>query len=269
LSALERIGIGRTAEVFAYDDGRILKVLRPGFPEQMVEEEAQVARIVDLAGLAAPHFFGTVTLDGRPGLVYERIHGRVMLDQLTSRPWRSDHLAKQFAALHASTHDTAAAGLPAAKDGYRRAIGRTTCILGTQRSAAALDRIDALPDGSSLCHGDMHPGNVMMAVSGPVVIDWMTARSGPAEADVARTLFLLAGSNVPGTYPRIQRAVIGAVRRRFASVYLSAYRRLRRVDIEQLKAWRLPVLAARLAEGIDAETDMLLAQMDAELGRAR
>ncbi len=265
MSALERIGIGRTAEVFAYGDGRILKLLRPGFPEQMVEEEAEVARIVDLAGLAAPHFFGTVTLDGRPGLVYERIQGGVMLDQLTSRPWRSDHLAKQFAALHASMRDTAAAGLPAAKDGYRHAIGRAAGILGKQRAAFALERIDALQDGSSLCHGDMHPGNVMMAGAGPVVIDWMSARSGPAEADIARTLFLLAGSNVPGTYPRLQRAVIGAVRRRFANVYLTAYRRRRPVDIEQLEAWRLPVLAARLAEGIEAENDMLLTRIDAEL----
>ena len=269
MSALERIGIGRTAEVFAYDDGRILKLLRPGFPEQMVEEEAEVARIVDLAGLAAPHFFGTVTLDGRPGLVYERIHGRVMLDQLTSRPWRSDHLAKQFVALHASMHDTAAAGLPAAKDGYRHAIGRATGLLGTQRAASALERIDALQDGSSLCHGDMHPGNVMMAGSGPAVIDWMSARSGPVEADIARTLFLLSGSNVPGTYPRIQRAVIGGVRRRFASVYLTAYRRHRPVDIEELEAWRLPILAARLAEGIEAENDMLLTRIDADLAIER
>jgi len=52
-------------------------------------------------------------------------------------------------------------------------------------------------------------------------------------------------------------------------VYLTAYRRHRPVDIEELEAWRLPILAARLAEGIEAENDMLLTRIDADLAIER
>jgi hypothetical protein len=96
----ERIGVGRTAEVFAWRHGEILKLLRPGFPERMGEREASIAALVDAAGLAAPRFLGTERVDGRYGLVCERVGGSSMFDRLSARPWLVDALAQRFAALH-------------------------------------------------------------------------------------------------------------------------------------------------------------------------
>ncbi|MET9952216.1 phosphotransferase [Streptomyces sp. NPDC006339] len=41
-------------------------------------------------------------------------------------------------------------------------------------------------------HLDLHPGNVVLAPAGPVVIDWRTAREGPAGLDRAMSALLLA-----------------------------------------------------------------------------
>jgi hypothetical protein len=38
--------------------------------------------------------------------------------------------------------------------------------------------LEALPDRQNLCHGDYHPGNVLITRRGPLVIDWMTACAG-------------------------------------------------------------------------------------------
>jgi aminoglycoside phosphotransferase (APT) family kinase protein len=264
-----RLGIGRTAEVFAWRDGQIIKLLRPAFPDRQGEREAAIARRIDAADLAAPRFLGTAHVDGRYGLVYERVTGPSMLDQLTRRPWLVDRLARAFAELHAEMHGTDAAGLPSQITWVRQAIERAADVLGAARLEACLARLDQVAVGSVVCHGDLHPGNVVMTDSGPIVIDWLTAGSGPPEADVARTTFLLGGSAVPGVYPRIQRALIVALRRRFAWTYLRIYRRLRGVDEHQLELWRLPVLAARLSEGIDAERAPLLVSIDAELAESR
>ena len=264
----QRIGIGRTAEVFAWGDGRVIKVLRPGFPEAAGEREVAIAAFLNEAGLAAPRFFGTERVDGRLGLVYERLEGPSMLDRLTARPWLVDRIAARFAVLQAEIHGTQGAGLPNLVVAIRGEIDMATPELGPTRRHAALARLDRLTPGSVVCHGDMHPGNVILADRGPVVIDWPTARSGPAEADLARTLYLLTNAAVPVELPRLQRALIDAVRRRFAGTYLRLYRRARRVDDEQLALWRLPVLAARLAEDIDAERDDLLALFDIELAGA-
>jgi aminoglycoside phosphotransferase (APT) family kinase protein len=262
-----RVGIGRTAEVHAWDSGRIIKLIRPGFPDGLGDREAGIARRVTAAGLAAPRFLGTERVVGRFGLVYERVDGPSMLDRLTGRPWLVDRLATAFAELHVQMHGADGTGLPDQRATFRAAIDRGSDAIGAARADAALLRVDDLPAGSAVCHGDFHPGNVILAGAGPVAIDWLTASSGRPEADIARTLFLLTKSALPGVYPQLQRALIAALRRRFATIYLRAYRRLRTIDEEQLALWRLPVLAARVAEAVDDEEHDLLAAIDAELGR--
>src|SRR5262249_42867679 len=48
--------------------------------------------------------------------------------------------------------------------------------------------LDRLPAGDRLCHGDYHPGNVLLGADRTAVIDWTGAVRGVAEADHARTL---------------------------------------------------------------------------------
>ncbi|MEU2198944.1 phosphotransferase [Isoptericola sp. NPDC019482] len=59
--------------------------------------------------------------------------------------------------------------------------------------ASLHSRLHALPwpDGT-LLHLDLHPSNVVLTASGPVVIDWTEARTGPAGLDVATTALILA-----------------------------------------------------------------------------
>ena len=105
------IGLGRTAEVYAWGDNSVLKLLRPGFPDLLGELEANVAALVSRASVGAPRFIGTVRLEGRFGLIYERLAGPSMLDGLSARPWQIDRLARRFAELHAVMHEAAGSGL--------------------------------------------------------------------------------------------------------------------------------------------------------------
>ena len=190
-----------------------------------------------------------------------------MLDRLTARPWQVAHLARDFAALHVAMHASDGTGLPGYKQSCGRMIERAGPHLGQAAQAAILRRLAALPDGTAVCHGDMHPGNVLVTRTGPVVIDWLTAGIGPPAADVARTLFLLRDAAIPADIPLIERAGISLVRRLFAARYLAAYRRLGGFDPHEVERWRLPVLAARLGEEIDAERASILALIERELAR--
>lgn len=188
-----------------------------------------------------------------------------MLDHMSRRPSEIDALARQFAELHAAMHDVRGSGLPDQKANLRWAIERAAGHLPDGALDVALSRLNALPGGLSICHGDMHPGNVLITAERAVIIDWITAGSGSPAGDVARTLFLLRDSVIPGYVPEAQLELLELARRRFASVYLDQYRRLRPLDADAATAWRLPILCARLAEDIEAERAPLEALISAEI----
>ena len=262
------IGLGRTAEVFARGEGEVVKLLRPGVPDGLGELEARVAALVGGANVAAPRFLGTTRIEGRMGLLYERLVGPSMLDYLARRVWEIDRQARQFAALHAAMHAANGSGLPEQKVELRWMIERAGALLPAHARQLVLERLDALPSGGAICHGDMHPGNVLLTPRGAVVIDWPTASCGNPAGDIARTLFLLRQSGVPTSLPWAQRSLIALARRRFGSVYLRQYQHLRPLDPRDVAAWRLPVLAARLGEAIEAERTALqrLIQREVESG---
>jgi aminoglycoside phosphotransferase (APT) family kinase protein len=258
------IATGRTAVVHAWTDATVIKLLRPGFPDSLGEEEAIAAARATAAGLAAPRFLGTERVDGRLGLVYERVDGPSMVQVLVQEPERADELGARLAELHAAMHDQAGTGLPAMRDALAHAIDMAPDVTADVRTAA-LARLEALPDGTALVHGDFHPGNVVMADRGPVVIDWLTAGIGPPAADVARTLFLLTDPVLDDQIPLERHALVEALRHRFADAYLARYRTLRDLEDDDLVAWRLPILVARGAERVAGEASVLSELISAAL----
>jgi len=98
------IAIGRTAEIYAWGEGRILKLLRPGFPPGLIKQEEAITSAVYQAGLAALIIYAVVEVNGRPGIVYARIDGPSLLEAKQRRPFRLREHAAQLARLHAAIH---------------------------------------------------------------------------------------------------------------------------------------------------------------------
>jgi aminoglycoside phosphotransferase (APT) family kinase protein len=89
-------------------------------------------------------------------LVMDRIAGPTMLQRLERAPWQVVRAADRLATLHRRLHE--------------------------------------IPfENSCLVHLDLHPENVILSTTGPVVIDWSNARAGTAEEDVAQT-WLIVGA---------------------------------------------------------------------------
>ena len=87
------IATGRTAEIYAWQDGTVLKLYYEWCPRRWLDEELRIARLVHAAGLAVPAPGEIVEINGRVGLVYERVDGPSMLDDMKQRMfvtlWRS------------------------------------------------------------------------------------------------------------------------------------------------------------------------------------
>ena len=255
VSASAPIAKGRTAEIYAWEERQVIKLYRDWCPPDWVDYEARIAGAIHEAGIPSPQVGGIVKLDGRRGLLYQRIEGISMLEDLNAHPWMMLRHAYSLAELQAAIHQKSIAGLPSYKDRLRYDIDRASQLTGALREKA-LDLLEDLPDGMNVCHGDFHPGNILLTKQGPIVIDWMTACSGSPWADVARTSLLLSiGAKAAGKQVSpIVRAFIGL----FHRLYINRYRSLRRERVPELDRWRAVIAAARLSEEIAPEREVLL-----------
>ena len=256
--ALERIAEGREAEIFARDDGTVLKLYREGAsPEQPAHEAAAMEAAAE-AGAPVPASHGVTTAMGRPGLIMERVDGLDLLTQIGKKPWTIFPAGSAMGRAHAALHAAQApASLPVIKQVMPGLIREST-LVPDDLGGFAIEALSRLPDGDRLCHGDYHPANVIMTAKGPIVIDWPNAAAGDPHADVARTVLTLRIAQVPEDQPAWLRAMTGVGRRILLSRYLAAYRKSRPLDMALVERWIVPVAAHRLREEVTGEREVIL-----------
>jgi uncharacterized protein (TIGR02172 family) len=253
------VGQGRTAEIYRWGDNQILKLFRSGWPLSAVEQEAHISRIVHEIGLPVPATGGMIEVDGRHGILFERIDGSSMLRQLGAKPWTAIPSLHVFADLHVRMHAHTVREFPSQRQHLTHLIQQAS-PLPAEWTAAALTALNQLPDGSFLCHGDYHPDNVLMSPNGPVIIDWSEATSGNPIADVASTsLIFRLGAPPPGGMSPL---LIGPARAVAHATYMRRYLRRYPAIGDELAAWRLPIAVARLSAGIPEEKRRLVALIE-------
>lgn len=253
-----RLAVGGTAELFGWQGNRVLKLYWEGASAEAVEREAERTRLARAAGAPAPEVFDIVNVDERPGIVFERVEGPLLLDLLAQAPERAEALAAQLAQLQARIHRCSGAGLPSLREHVLRRVHLSA--LPARIKPEVLDALSDLADDDRLCHGDLHPGNVVVTGDTLRPIDWFDAAAGTPAADLARTCVLLQYARLnSGT----QTAAIAPVRQRFLEAFLDAYRRAMPEVAAGLADWFAPVAAARMAEPILAqERNTLLRVVD-------
>jgi aminoglycoside phosphotransferase (APT) family kinase protein len=180
------IARGRSADIFDVGDGRVLRRCRSG---PVPDHEVAAMRIARAHGYPAPHVH---SVDGAD-MVIDRVDGEDLLSQLRRRPWRARRIGALLAELHLDL-----ARIP---------------IDGVAIRTSHEPR-------EALVHGDLHPGNVLAAASGPVVIDWEAAGAGPRDADVATTWLLLSVADADDV-PALVGPLVGMIRSALLARFLA------------------------------------------------
>jgi aminoglycoside phosphotransferase (APT) family kinase protein len=176
---------GRDADIFEYGTALVVRRARDG---RSIAHEADVMEHVRRAGYPVPEVHEVRA--GGTELVMDKVDGPSMLQAMLRRPWRQDAMAAMLAELHLR-------------------LGAIDAPPGLRQT----------PDGgSAVVHLDLHPLNVIMARSGPVVIDWANAGRGLPATDVAQTWVILWSSEAPSP-PLLGRLLLRG-RRRFVERFL-------------------------------------------------
>ncbi len=154
---LELLGGGRSAQVYALDDERVLRRYFDGLD---TTAEVAVMTYVRAHGVPVPRVISSAGSE----MVMERVHGPTMVEALQSESLPLADAAGILADLH-------------------------------QRLHAVPSRTD--DPAARVLHMDLHPLNVLISADGPVLIDWCNARDGAPDLDVAMSALILAEVAVP------------------------------------------------------------------------
>ena len=252
----ELVGRGRTSDVFAYGSDSVVKIPHDDVPLDWPEFEAALTDAVGSLGVPAPAVRDVMTVRGRSAVVFERIVGLSMWERMTANPEDAPALARELVSIQKALLATGIPPrIPELVGRMERKIQLAPGLTATeQREAIALT--EQLPRGAALLHGDLHPGNVLMGRSGPVVIDWFDATIGHPVADILRTSILLQPGaaaepqHLPGASAELLLRVHGTYLREFHS-------ELAMVSPD-LAAWQAVVAAARMCEGAEVNEDALI-----------
>ena len=248
--------------MFAWGDGKVLRLYRSDAGDAEVEHQLRCLTTAAGCGIRVPRVVGREDVDGRRGVVMERLDGQDLFGVIAKQPWRVWSIARLCGRLHANINSTRApADLRTTRDLLRTRITQSQAV-PRPYADAALKQLENLPDGEGLCHGDFHPGNVMLHQGEPVIIDWTNLSRGSPEADFARTDMMIRLGEVPPGMQFVIRILAKVARSVLVNSYAAAYHREQPVDPALLGAWRLPVAVARISEGIEAEMPALHSYID-------
>ncbi len=234
------IGTGRTAEVYAWEAGKVLKLFIPGYPQSAVEKEFRLGQLLNTLNFPKPKAYEIVSWQNRSGIVYEHITGESLLAWVL-RTMDVEGCATRLAALHPLIMQNQLEGLPSYKEFLRWGVEKATALSQTEREEA-LQQLKDLPEGNQLCHGDFHPGNILIHEDKSVVLDFMNVCKGPVLYDIARTVFLIQYSQVPEPVPDPE--ALKAFQKALADAYLQKLQ----VSRDQLQPYFMVIAAARKGE---------------------
>jgi aminoglycoside phosphotransferase (APT) family kinase protein len=254
-----RIGFGRSSEVFDYGPDQVLKLYRVPWEPAAVLNEFDATQLAWTLGLPVPAPVRIIEEDGRTGIVFARLQGRSVLNRYARDPLGLLVAVGRIARLQSRIHARHAVRLPSQHAMLRSQIAKARVSDSVKRSALAV--LDHLPDGSSLCHGDLHPENVICTPHGLHIVDWQKARAGNPAADVARTALILRHGR--WNLGRLGKVLpMNLIREFVAFLYLWHYAQLTGTPISELRAWRLPMLVSRLFGQEAANEDEVRAEAE-------
>ena len=258
------LGQGNTAEIFAWDEDKIVKLYRSEMPDDFCVYEFQVAQYAYEQLKIAPKPIEIVRIDSRIGAVYERISGKTMLKLMIEKPWRMRRYSKKLAQYHIALQQPLHITVTDVKDKLKKEI-ESGLLLSANEKNLIYKYLEDLPDGNIFCHFDFHPDNIMLFSGQYCVIDWMTGCVGDPLSDIARTSLILDYAEIPRV-PLVINIFAGMVQKNIKKIYLREYIKLTGISASDIYKWYLPLAAARLCEWIpDRESRKLVALVKKQL----
>ncbi|NLO38654.1 MAG: phosphotransferase [Ruminiclostridium sp.] len=257
---MKAIGTGRQADVYE-KDGQAFKVYKEWVSIEEIQYEADISQKVAEVCSIAPKFFGLVEQDGKQVLKLEYIQGGLLSSVMSKNIFRLKKNVQQMGRLHRKIHENTITGLKTVTEKFEERLLQFKDI-----DPDSLNKLMAFlnnSDKKALCHGDLHPENIIVDDTNKMrVIDWVDAYCGDPLSDVARTYYLLKHGTPPGERSNFEQLAQKQAGEFIGRVYLKSYFDGKPIPVRELNMWGLIIRICRSFDGIKEEQEPLKQSID-------
>jgi len=265
-----KIAEGGCSEVFEWEDrSKLIKLAKMNTNYGAMKREYDNNCMAWNCGLSVAEPYEMVEVDGRPGIVFERIYGETLKErffkQIMKQPADLDGSDIQITAriLYEIHNKKIDIDLPShQRDNIKHGINRVEYLTSVEKEAV-ITHLDSLPSKQTLCHGDPNPGNILITNDGKaVVIDWMDASIGNPEADLAEYIMMIRYAILPPHLPAIISTYFDSIRETAIQLFMDEYTQLSGITYRDVAPWFTPIAARKLsADAISEDEKAVLVEV--------
>lgn len=238
---LEKIIAIRNTKTVYKDDDNCIKVFNVGFSKADILNEALNQARVEELPINVPKIREISMVEGKWAIISDYIKGDTLAQLMEKNIEEKDKYLEKFVEIQLDMQKNKCPLLTKLKDKMDRKINLADISATTRYDLHT--RLESMPKGNSLCHGDFNPSNVIISEDGKAyIIDWSHATQGNPCADAARTylLFWLSGDIAT------------------AEKYLELYSIKGGYSKKDIQRWLPIVAASQSVKGNEKEREFLL-----------
>ena len=197
----KKLSEGKNANVYEWGEDRVIKLFKASYPTDLVTSEYYNALAAKLLPFAKPVVLELKKTEFGYGIVFEKLSGENMMDYIERTgdlKGAAVMLADLQKKIHKCTFELESTG---AIESAHQQLRRKMLASKKADSDATKEMIrflGTMKEGNSLCHGNLHPDNVLLSKNGPVALSASDYCIGSPVFDVAKTFFLIAYTPLPG-----------------------------------------------------------------------
>jgi uncharacterized protein (TIGR02172 family) len=260
------IAEGGQSKIYDYDVNKILRVPKREMDYDRIKYEYQVYKFLE-DKISVPHVYEIIDIDNKPSLIMEKIKGIDLYSTIKKNPLIILSIPNILAKLHSSLFTLSISDKFRTNHQKAQYCIEHADIISNTLKQKLFTILKQLPDGSTLCHGDFHPGNIIKTIKKDYIIDWSSASIGSSLFDIAHTYLLLINTprldNVSDKEFFIQKKVTGYIGKK----YLKKVCKQNNINVDSLFPYLLIKAGERCFYGMNSEKEWLSSFIDKNIDK--